>query len=72
MTGFWLLSIPDPGSNNNNKRGGGTKFVVLPCFATSNDKFYKIENYFFICTGKEKDLRQFTKNYRTFYLKKGH
>jgi hypothetical protein len=63
---FWLFSIPDPGSNNSNKKGGGKNLVVLPFFiATNITKF----NILYFWTGKEKNLSQCTKNYSTFYPK---
>ncbi len=62
-TGSWLLFIPDPGSNNSNKRRG--KNIFCPSLFCS----HKIENLFYFWTGIEKNLSQFTKNYSTFYPK---
>jgi hypothetical protein len=44
--------ISDPGSNNSNKRDGRKKFVVIPCFVTTNlTKFYIF--LFLICRRKK-------------------
>jgi hypothetical protein len=64
--GTWFLSIPDPGSNNNNKRGGEKKFVVLPFFVATNFTKFKIILFW---NRYRKKLFQFTKYHSTFYLK---
>ncbi len=68
--GSWFLSIPDPaslisdpGSKNSNIWDGWKKFVVLPFFADTNITKFKVF-YFWTCV--EKNLGQFTKNYKTF------
>ncbi len=67
--GSWFLLIPDPGSKNSSKREGWKKIVVIPFFCSH--KFHIIENNFFLNI-EEKNLGQFSKNYRTFYLKNWH
>ncbi len=53
-----------------NKREGW-KIFCYPTFFCSH-KNHKIGNYINIWTGEEKNLGQFTKNYRTFYPKNCH
>jgi hypothetical protein len=66
---LYPFRIVDPGFNNSNKRGGGTKFVVLPYFVAKNITKLKL-SYFSI--GKDKNSSQITKNDRTFYSKNCH
>ncbi len=62
-----FLLIPDPGSKNLNKRERWKKICCHTFFCSH--KFLKIENYFYLCNADEKNLAQFSKNYRTFYPK---
>ena len=58
--------IPDLGSKNSNKREGCKKFVVIPFFVATN--FTKLKLFYFL-NSEEKNLGQFSKNYRTLYPK---
>ncbi len=66
--GSWFLPIPDSGSRiqKNNKRGGWKKLVVILFLVATN--FTKLKIIFFF-NAEENNLAQFSKNYRTFYLK---
>jgi hypothetical protein len=56
--------IPDFGSNKSNKRGERKKFVFLPyLFVATNITILKL--ILFLNWREEKNLGQFTKNYRT-------
>ncbi len=75
--GSWFLPIPDPGSRitypgskNSNKREGWKK-IWCNTFLFSH-KFHKIVHYFSFEVLKEKNLGQFSKNYRTFCPKNCH
>ncbi len=50
--GSWFLSIPDPGSNKSNKRGGGK--ICCPTLFCSH-KYHKIANYFIFEQVKKKN-----------------
>ncbi len=68
--GSWFLSIPYPCSRipdpkTVTKERGEKKFVDPPFFCSH--EYHKVINYFW--TGEEKNLGQFTKNYRIFYQK---
>ncbi len=67
--GSWFLPIPDPGSKNSNKRKGWKKIYCQTLFCSH--KFHKIKSYFFL-NAEEKNLTQFSKNYRTLYPKICH
>jgi hypothetical protein len=54
------MLIPDPGS------------LISDPGSKNSNKFHKIENYFIFEMLKKKNLGQFSKNYRTFYLKIWH
>jgi len=53
---FYSFRIPDPKTAN-------TTFFC-------SHKFHKIENYFIFLNAEEKNLGQFSKNYRTYYTTK--
>ncbi len=63
--GSWFLPIPDPKTAMKDK--GEKKLVVIPFFWSH--KFHKIEPFYF-WNVEENNLGQFSKNSRTFYLKK--
>ncbi len=62
--GSWFLSIPDPGSNNSTKRGGGKNFC--PTIYCSH-KYHKIVNNI-IFEQVKKIFCQNTKNYSTYVI----
>jgi hypothetical protein len=59
---FYPSRIPDPKIAA--KERGEKKIIVI--------SFHIIENYFLFCNAEEKNLGQFSKNYRTFYSKNCH
>ncbi len=71
--GSWFLPIPDPGSRipdlgsriQKQQWKTGVKKNMLP-FLFWSHKFHKIE-LFYVWNVEEKNLVQFSKNYRTFY-----
>jgi hypothetical protein len=65
--GSWLLHIPYPGSKNSNKREGWKKISCHTFFVDINFTKWKL---FYFWNAEEKNLGQFSKNYRTFYPKK--
>jgi hypothetical protein len=71
---FYPFRIPDLGSRildpkTATKERGEKKFVVKPFFVATN--FTKLKLFNFL-NAEEKNLGQFSKNYRTFYLKICH
>jgi hypothetical protein len=65
-----VLRIRDVYPKTARKEKDEKKFVVKPFFCSH--KFHKIENYFYFLNAEEKNLGQFSKNYRTFYPKVCH
>jgi hypothetical protein len=64
---FYPSRIPDPKTVT--KERGETKFDVIPFYVATNfTKLYII----LIWSAEEKNLGQFSKNYRTFYPKNCH
>jgi hypothetical protein len=61
---FYPFRIPDPKTAT--KERGEKKFVVKPFFVSTN--FTKLKIIYFL-NAEEKNLGQFSKNYRTFYPK---
>ncbi len=62
---FYPFRIPDPKTEA--KERCEKKFVVKPFFVATN--FTQLKIILFFKNAKEKNLGQFSKNYRTFYLK---
>ncbi len=65
---FYPSRISDPWSKNSNKRRGGGGELVFHTFFCSH-KFHKVENYYIFWNAEEKNLGQFSKNYRSFLPK---
>jgi hypothetical protein len=69
---FYPFRIPDLGSRskNSNKREGENNSVVKPFFVATN--FTKLKIILYFLNAEEKNLGQFSKNYKTFYPKLCH
>jgi hypothetical protein len=66
---FYPSRIPNPGFRiQKQQQKRGVKKICYHTFLCVH-KFHKIENHFSFESVKEKNLGQFSKNYRTFYPK---